>query len=136
MDKDVIQKKIEGLIKCIQRIESQQINTLEDLEQSLDKQEIIILNLERAVQICIDIGNHILIDYKTQTPTTMSETFKLLFENNIISKENAENLSHAVGFRNIAVHQYQDLDNKIIFSIIKNCLKDFRQFSNDICQII
>ena len=58
----------------------------------------------------------------------MADTFKYLAENLIISKENAEQLSHAVGFRNIVVHQYEDIDCKIVFSIITEHLDDFKTF--------
>lgn len=132
MDNDVIQKKLDSLIKCVNRIESQKIETEQDLQSDLDKQEIIILNLERAVQICVDIGNHLLLDLKSQTPSTMAETFKLLYQNKMITKQNAENLAHSVGFRKIAVHQYQDIDNSIVFAIIKNHIDDFRQFAKAI----
>ena len=136
MDKEVLQTKLEALIRCVHRIKDQNVSGLEELESNLDKQEIIILNLQRAVQICVDIGNHILLDYKTPTPSTMAETFKYLAENKIISAENAEDLSHAVGFRNIAVHQYENLDCKIIYAIITSHLDDFKTFVESISKLI
>ena len=136
MDKEILQTKLEALIRCIHRIKNQNISSIEELEANLDKQEIIILNLQRAVQICVDIGNHILLDYKTTTPSTMSETFKYLAENKIISPENAEDLSHAVGFRNIAVHQYENLDCKIIYAIIISHLDDFKVFVEAISKLL
>ena len=132
MDKEVLQTKLEALIRCVHRIKSQNISTLEELESNLDKQEIIILNLQRAVQICVDIGNHILLDYKTPTPNTMSETFKYLAENKIIPQANATELSHAVGFRNIAVHQYENINCKIVFAIVQSHLDDFKTFAEAI----
>lgn len=44
MDKDVLGTKLEALIRCVHRIESQNVNSLDELERNLDKQEIIILN--------------------------------------------------------------------------------------------
>lgn len=136
MDKEVLETKLEALIRCVHRIKDQNITTLEELESNLDKQEIIILNLQRAVQICVDIGNHILLDYDTQTPSTMAETFKYLAENKLISEQNALDLSHAVGFRNIAVHQYENIDSKIVYSIITDHLDDFKFFSESILKLI
>ena len=133
MDKVLLQKKLEMLVRCIERIKSQNVSSLEELESNLDKQEIIILNLQRAVQICIDIGNHILLDYSV-TPTTMADTFKSMAEKGIISDSNAANLAKAVAFRNIAVHQYDTLDNKIIFDIINNHLVDFSDFAASIAK--
>lgn len=82
------------------------------------------------------IGNHILLDYKTPTPTTMAETFKYLADNKVISVKNAEELSHAVGFRNIAVHQYETLDCKIIYAIITTHLDDFKDFAAAVSQLM
>ena len=136
MDKEVLETKLEALIRCIHRIKDQNISTLEELQSNLDKQEIIILNLQRAVQICVDIGNHILLDYKTPTPSTMADTFKYLTENNLITEQNALDLSHAVGFRNIAVHQYENIDCNIVLSIINNHLEDFKVFAEAIGKLI
>lgn len=133
MDKDVILAKLEMLMRCVERIKSQNIQTLEDLENSLDKQDIILLNLQRAVQVCVDIGNHVIVDFGI-TPNTMADTFKILAEKNLISKPNAVNLSKAVGFRNIAVHQYEAIDNKIIFAIVKNNLNDFSEFAASVAK--
>lgn len=136
MDKEVLEAKLAALIRCVHRVKTQGISSVEDLENNIDKQDIIILNLQRAVQICVDIGNHILLDYDTETPTTMAETFKKLAQNKLISQNTSENLSHAVGFRNIAVHQYEDLDCKIIYAIVTSHLDDFKSFAEEIGKIM
>ena len=136
MDKEVLEAKIAALIRCVHRVKSQGILSLEYLEKNIDKQDIIILNLQRAVQICVDIGNHILLDYDTETPATMAETFRKLAQNKLIPQSVADNLSRAVGFRNIAVHQYENLDCKIIYAIITSHLDDFRNFASEIEKLI
>ena len=136
MDKEVLEAKIAALIRCVHRVKSQGILSLEDLEKNIDKQDIIILNLQRAVQICVDIGNHILLDYDTETPATMAETFRKLAQNKLIPQSVADNLSRAVGFRNIAVHQYENLDCKIIYAIITSHLDDFKDFAGEIEKLI
>ena len=136
MDKEVLEAKIAALIRCVHRVKSQGILSLENLEKNIDKQDIIILNLQRAVQICVDIGNHILLDYDTETPATMAETFRKLAQNKLIPQSVADNLSRAVGFRNIAVHQYENLDCKIIYAIITSHLDDFRNFASEIEKLI
>ena len=134
MDKDLLQRKLEMLLRCLERIRSHKIETLEELESNLDKQESIILNLQRDVQICIDIGNHILLDYSV-SPTSMADTFKRMAEKKLITEANASNLAKAAAFRNIAVHQYDILDNKIILAIIKEHLHDFEDFAKAVNQL-
>ena len=55
MDKDVINNKIESLMRCVERIRTHIPSSVEELESDFDMQDIIILNLERAVQICVDV---------------------------------------------------------------------------------
>ena len=136
MEREIILAKFESLEKCVRRIEAQNVSDALELEENLDKQEVIILNLQRAVQICVDIGNHVLLDFPSATPSTMSETFRKMRENNLIADKTCENLSKAVGFRNIAIHQYEDVDCKIIFSIVKKHLCDFREFAKDVQKIL
>ena len=114
MDSYVLQTKLESLIRCVNRIKAQNISAVEELENDIDKQDVIILNLQRAVQICVDIGNHILLDFNSPTPSTMAETFRQMAKNNIISDSLSKDLGRAVGFRNIAVHQYEDIDCRIM----------------------
>ena len=59
MNSIVIKTKMESLRKCLDRIESKKPETLENLLQDIDTQDIIALNLERSVQLCVDIANHI-----------------------------------------------------------------------------
>ena len=136
MEREIILAKFESLEKCVRRIEAQNVSDARELEENLDKQEVIILNLQRAVQICVDIGNHVLLDFPSATPSTMSETFRKMRENNLIADKTCENLSKAVGFRNIAIHQYEDVDCKIIFSIVEKHLCDFREFAKDVQKIL
>ena len=92
-----------------------------DYYVALDLQPYQNLN---ALRVCV------------QNVPTGSVCFKKLAQNKLISQNTAENLSHAVGFRNIAVHQYEDLDCKIIYAIITSHLDDFKSFAEEIGKIM
>jgi uncharacterized protein YutE (UPF0331/DUF86 family) len=85
--------------------------------------------LYRYVQICVDIGAHIIAGLEIPPPGTMGETFDLLAQEGVLSKELATNLKKAVGFRNIAVHNYETINWHIVYSIVKNYLEDFNAFA-------
>ena len=132
MDKDVILKKLESLSRCIDRIESKNPHSLDVLEEDMDLQDVIVLNLERAVQMCVDIGMHILSSRKLILPDTMADTFTVLLKEGMISELTSERMIKAVGFRNTAVHAYQSIDWMIVDKIINAHLGDFRQFTKEI----
>ena len=55
---------------------------------------------------------------------TLKDNFRLLYQNNMIDKDLKEKMEHMVGFRNIAVHDYESINPEILKSIVKNNLKD------------
>jgi uncharacterized protein YutE (UPF0331/DUF86 family) len=50
----------------------------------------------------------------------------------VIDEVTAHALRGAVGFRNVAVHAYQEIDYAVLFSICTKHLDDFRSFARQI----
>ncbi len=73
---DVVLNKLESLTRCIGRIESKQPFSVEQLKNNYDLQDIISINLERAIQLCVDIGSHILAIKNLPAPNSLRTTFK------------------------------------------------------------
>ena len=132
MDNDVVLNKLESLRRCITRVQEKTPASSALLSGNFDLQDIIVLNLERAVQTCVDIGLHMVGDLETPVPNSMAETFKSLNRAGIIDDRTAERMTKAVGFRNTAVHAYQEMDWEIVYRIVTEHLDDFRDFSRQI----
>jgi uncharacterized protein YutE (UPF0331/DUF86 family) len=132
MDQRVITQKLESLRRCIERIESKRPADAGKLQDDIDLQDILSVNLERAVQLCVDIGAHIIASTEKETPDTMGETFQMLAEMEILKPDTAEVMKKAVGFRNIAVHNYEEINWMIVFSICTKQIDDFKQFAGEI----
>jgi len=75
---EVLIPKLDSLARCINRIESKKPFTLDFLERDLDLQDIISVNLERAVQQCVDIASICIAEMGVTPPATMSEAFVVL----------------------------------------------------------
>ncbi len=117
---------------CVQRVRDKRPETADALGADLDAQDIITLNLTRAVQISLDIVAHILAETKSKTPDTMGRAFQYAAESGIIDSVLAAQMIKAVGFRNIAIHNYQIIDWTIVHSISHTELKDFETFATAI----
>lgn len=87
------------------------------------------MQMERAVQLCVDIAVHLLSETGAPVPDTMAGTFRTLSAQGTLSLSLADKLCKAVGFRNIAVHQYQDINQKILYAVVTEHLQDFRDFA-------
>lgn len=129
MDREVVEQKLESLRRCLQRIETKCPSDAATLVADIDLQDIISLNLSRAVQISVDIGAHLIAGMEVPPPDTMGQTFDLLAQEGVLNNELASNLKKAVGFRNIAVHSYESINWNIVYSIVKYHLADFSEFA-------
>lgn len=132
MDQLILAEKIESLRRCVQRIEDKKPDNINLLVQSLDLQDILVLNLTRAVQLCVDIGSHIISSANKPSPQTMGEVFTTLNEMSIIAPDTCEQLKKSIGFRNIAVHNYEAINWEIVYAICQNSLQVFRRFAQEI----
>lgn len=132
MDKEVIEQKLESLRRCLQRIEDKCPPDYRILEEDPDLQDIMVLNLTRAVQLCVDIGAHLVSQLDVPAPDTMGATFDALAKAGVISDALALQLKKAVGFRNIAVHNYEAINWQIVQRIATDYLQDFSLFSRKI----
>ena len=108
MDTDVIKAKLVSLQRCMQRIRHKTPSSAQHLAADFDLQDILILNLQRAVQISTDIATTILAE-SSSVPSTMAEAFLLLHRQGVLSESVAHKLAKSVGLRNIAVHEYTAL---------------------------
>lgn len=128
----VLEKKIESLIKCLKRIETRTPQEKAQFMQDLDAQDVIVLNLTRAIQLCVDIAMHLIANSDSVTPQTMSESFSVLKNMGVIDNNLSIKMKKSVGFRNIAVHSYSELDLDLTFTIATRHLNDFKLYLKQI----
>lgn len=124
---DIIINKIITITRCIKRI-IDVYGDGETFKQDYTKQDSVILNLQRCCEAAIDIANHINRQQQYGLPQSSRDSFTLLAQNNHIAQSLAENLKKMVGLRNIAVHDYQELNLDIVVYVIQHHLQDFEQF--------
>ena len=127
-NKSVILNKFETIEKCINRINEEYQNNPENLDD-YRKMDMIVLNLQRACEAVLDLAVYIVSIRKLGLPQTKREAFILLEENNIIDSKMSKNMQGMVGFRNIAVHDYKEIDEEILKDVIENHLNDLLDFA-------
>lgn len=132
MDKQLVFTKLESLRKCLLRIQDKAPISPELLMNDIDLQDIIALNLSRAVQLSVDISAHVISELDLDVPNTMGEAFDTLSQAKILDEVTALNLKKAVGFRNIAVHNYERINWLIVHAITQKNLADFKHFAKQI----
>ncbi|MCL1476869.1 DUF86 domain-containing protein [Marinobacter sp. M3C] len=137
MDEQLVAQKLESLRRCIQRVELKLPDNVETLLTDLDAQDIVSLNLTRAVQMSVDIASHWLAGHSESTaPKTMGQAFDALANSGVIEHDLAIRMRKSVGFRNVMVHNYDDVNWEIVFAICQYHLGDFRAFAKVFSDLI
>lgn len=129
MDRAIVEDKLESLRRCLARVQARCPASLEALQQDVDAQDIISVNLTRAVQLAVDLATHLISGRDLPPPPTMGESFVQLAEAGLIPNELAQRLKAAVGFRNISVHTYRKMDWAVVHAICTKHLGDFEELS-------
>lgn len=130
MDREVIEQKIESLRRCVERVRQKTPATAVALANDPDAQDILTLNLDpcgsalRGYWRAPDRGT------RQACPRHHgSQTFDVLGDMGVISAELGVRMKKAVGFRNIAVHNYEAIDWEITHAIATRHMNDFAAFA-------
>lgn len=100
-----------------------------DFETDFTRQDAAILNLIRACEQSIDMANRMTLLRDLPIADSAGDTFLELGKAQLISQDLALSMKSMVGFRNIAVHEYQELDLAKVRAIIERRLDDLRAFA-------
>ncbi|MBM7571715.1 type VII toxin-antitoxin system HepT family RNase toxin [Aquibacillus albus] len=133
-NRDVVLNKVSTIERCLKRVEEVYAGNPEHLKD-YTKQDSIILNIQRACEASIDLAMHIVSLKQLGLPKTSRDAFLYLKEANIIDGDLTKKMNNMVGFRNIAVHDYQAINLDILQAVIENHLSDFLDYSKVILTI-
>lgn len=134
-DRDIVLAKISAIQRCLKRIRETTGGDPASLEE-IDRQDIFVLNLQRAIQATIDLAAHIVAAEELGLPETVRGNFTLLRNAGLISQELGRKMEAMVGFRNIAIHNYQALNPDILKAILQERLQDLEDFPAAILKIL
>ncbi|MBP8639084.1 MAG: DUF86 domain-containing protein, partial [Dictyoglomi bacterium] len=132
VDKNLILRKISELEEYITQLEELKDVTVEEYSKDWKIQRAVERTLQIAIELCVDIANHIISDEGWRVPVSYSDTFKVLKENKVIDNELFSIMERMARFRNIIVHNYDKLDQTIILDILKKNLEDFMKYRDSI----
>ncbi len=125
---DALAQKAARIRRCVERAREEYALATDFLSDH-SRQDAAILNIQRACELAIDMANMRITSEKWGLPRSAKEGFALLQERGVLPTELAETLQHMVGFRNIAVHQYEAIDMHIVEYIITHQLNDLLRFA-------
>ena len=128
---DIDLNKAAIIRRCLKRISEEYRGNPSRLDD-FTSQDSIVLNLLRACEAAIDLAMHRVAQGRFGIPQTSRDSFQLLAQNGILSHASATAMKHMVGFRNIAVHNYQNIQLPILQAIVEKHLVDFESYLGEL----
>ncbi|HMZ86131.1 MAG TPA: DUF86 domain-containing protein [Giesbergeria sp.] len=131
---DVLINKAATIERCVLRAREEYFSEPATFATNFSRQDAAILNIQRACEAALDMGQHLIRRDRLGVPQSARDVFALLARAGRIEHVLAEGLQRMVGFRNIAVHDYQSLQLPITVAIIEKHLDEFLQYSKALLQ--
>ncbi len=136
VDLEIIRTKITQIEHHIHRLGEKRSISFQEFQKNEDIQDIVLRNLQNAIQGSLDLAGHIVADEGWTIPSTQAELFETLSDHKVITPEQAEMMKGMVGFRNIVVHEYGKINLKKVHEILTNNLKDFDRFCQQVIRYV
>jgi uncharacterized protein YutE (UPF0331/DUF86 family) len=123
----------------ITKLSSEILNAINGLQEisELSKEEFLEnhhmiasakYHLVVSIEAVIDLSNYLIRQNKLRIPENYADTFKVLAESNVIEEDLSRRLMEMAKFRNRLVHIYWEVDDEVVYSIIKEDIKDVEEF--------
>ena len=136
VDKPLILRKLAELDQYLRQMKEYARISVEEYQSSWKTQRIVERTLQMMIETCVDITGHIISDKAFRTPTSYSDTFKVLHENGVLPTSLFAKMEKMAKFRNVVVHHYDSIDAEIVVGILKRDLDDFLGFQKAIVSLL
>lgn len=127
--------KVASIQRSVRRARDELAAAGSQLSSDLTRQDASILNVLRACETAIDLAQILVRERRLGVPQSNRDVFQLLADAGLVSEDLSKRLQKMVGFRNVAVHRYRDLDLEILVHVVRQDLDDLLRFSELVARL-
>ncbi len=125
--REVIRKRLSKLDEYLQILRGLKKYSLEEFLSEPEHYASVERFLHMAIETTIDMGGHVVSELGLGEANWYSDIAAIMEEKGYISAELREKWIRMIGFRNVLVHQYIEVDRKIVYDVLQNKLKDLEE---------
>jgi uncharacterized protein YutE (UPF0331/DUF86 family) len=129
-DLELIAKRVARIETCVEELRA--LGQPDRIRADLREERFFEHTLQIAIQSILDVASHIVSEDRLGEPRSNHELIDLLARHAWIGAEQAAALHRMIGFRNVLVHGYEDLDLSILEDIARHRLDDLLAFAQSI----
>lgn len=124
---EVIRKRLNKLDEYLEILKGLQKYSLDEFTSTPEYYGSVERFLQLAIETTLDIGNHIVADMGLGEVNWYSDIVAFMEEKHFISLDLHEKWIRMIGFRNILVHDYLEVDRNIVYDVLQNRLGDLEE---------
>jgi uncharacterized protein YutE (UPF0331/DUF86 family) len=123
IDKDVVFRKLAKLVEYLRELEGKKDLTFEEYMENKDIMRATERLLQLVVEVMTDINAMLITGVDAPPPRDYYTSFTRLGELGIIEEDMAQNLAPCSGLRNRLVHEYEHINDQIVYASIDMVLR-------------
>lgn len=123
---EVLRKRLQKMAEYLGILDHARAYSLEEFTANPERYGSAERFLQLAIEALNDMGNHIIADNELGVVNRSSDIPRILAQKNGLDNELCELWIKMIGFRNILVHDYLDVDRGIVHEVLQQYLGDLQ----------
>lgn len=128
VDAEIISRHVRVLDECLEAIDRERPVAVDELADDRKLRDLVLYELQRAVQNVLDLGSHVLAD-RGRAVAEYGQIIPTLADEGIVPEDLARRMDGLGGFRNVLVHGYVELDIEIVARVVNERLDALRELA-------
>lgn len=124
---EVVRRRLERFAECLSILERYRRYDLDAFRSDPERYGSAERFLQLAIEMSLDIGSHIVADEALGSVERSRDIPRRLREHGWISEDLEQRWIRMIGFRNILVHDYLEVDRAIVHDVLCHRLGDLSE---------
>lgn len=124
---ETIRRRLNKLDEYLDFLETSRQYSLEAFRADPERYGSAERFLHLTIELLTDLANHVVADEQLGPVEQYRDLPRIFAEQGWVDESLQETWVQMIGFRNILVHEYLDVDRQIVYEVLQNHLDDFRR---------
>ncbi len=128
LDADLVRRKLAVIARNLTDLAAVETLSLEDYRSDRFRQKGTERLLQELIEAAVDANLHLLRSAGAPTPPDYFQSFLEMGRQGVIPQPLAERLAPSAGLRNRLVHEYDEIDDRIVLEAVREARGEFAAY--------
>ncbi|TDO91308.1 uncharacterized protein YutE (UPF0331/DUF86 family) [Halanaerobium saccharolyticum] len=128
----IVRRKLNKMIEYLDQLEEVNQYTLENYLDNFFVKRTAERLIQLIVETAADINGHLIVSSGHKPPADYFTSFIKLSEHQIVDQKFAEEIAPSAGLRNRLVHEYEEIDDEIVYKSIQKTIDNYKKYIREI----